>query len=247
MDIDPISTQSLRVEIMALGNVISSATGFIVQRGSELFLITNWHVVTGYHADTGELLDKKTAAIPDALRVACHAKAALGTLIAVNAPLYAGGAPIWLEHPLGRAVDVVAVPLIVPSTVNPICLDLYYGADVRPVPAMPAAIIGYPFGWTSAGIWPIWKTGHIATDPAIDYNGRPAFLIDATTREGMSGSPVMARTTGGYLDSKGDFVVSSRPVTKFLGIYSGRLPGDAEIGRVWRPSVLGEIFQHAGI
>ena len=30
--------------------------------------------------------------------------------------------------------------------------------------------------------------------------------------------------------------------TRFLSIHSGRLPGDSEIGRVWRPKLISEIL-----
>lgn len=36
-------------------------------------------------------------------------------------------------------------------------------------------------------------------------------------------------------------------LNKFLGVYSGRIHGDVELGRVWRPQVIDEILgAHAG-
>jgi hypothetical protein len=107
---------------------------------------------------------------------------------------------------------------------------------------MPVSIIGFPFGLSTAGAWPIWKTGHIASDPDLDYDDRPAFLIDATTRAGMSGSPVVLRSYGGYASSKAHMVIGGGPGTRFLGVYSGRIHNQAEIGRVWRPSSIKEIL-----
>lgn len=76
---------------------------------------------------------------------------------------------------------------------------------------------------------------------------RPAFLIDATTKPAMSGSPVFARRVGGWASSTG-FNVGGE-ATRFLGVYSGRLPDevDASIGFVWKPSAVEEIFVEARV
>jgi hypothetical protein len=121
-------------------------------------------------------------------------------------------------------------------------LDLAFArTDVLVQPAMTVSIIGYPLGLTAHGAWPIWKTGHIASEPDLDYNDMPCFLVDATTREGMSGSPVVLRFWGGYPKRDGSKTIGGS-VTSFLGIYSGRIHKDSEIGLVWRPRVIGEIL-----
>lgn len=52
-------------------------------------------------------------------------------------------------------------------------------------------MIGYPNGlWDEKNNLPIFRKGITATHPAIDYNGRCEFLIDAACFEGSSGSPV---------------------------------------------------------
>jgi hypothetical protein len=68
--------------------------------------------------------------------------------------------------------------------------------DILTMPALPVSVIGYPLGLSAGESWPIWKTGHIASDLDIDSeSGWPAFLIYATTRSGMSGTPVVLRLT----------------------------------------------------
>jgi hypothetical protein len=83
---------------------------------------------------------------------------------------------------------------------------------------------------------------YIASDPMIDYERRRMFLIDATTRGGMSGSPVILRISSGYSRADGTHLIGGGMVTKFLGVYSGRIRDDVEIGRVWKPKVITEIF-----
>lgn len=41
------------------------------------------------------------------------------------------------------------------------------------------------------GVFPVWKRGSIASEPLFNINLGPAILVDAVTRRGMSGSPVL--------------------------------------------------------
>ena len=123
------------------------------------------------------------------------------------------------------------------------------------------SIVGYPFGLTGGGTFPIWKTGHIASEPDVDYQHSPVFLVDATTREGMSGSPVYRRFPGvGWRTRKGTNLIASKTVyaggsdlTRFMGVYAGRIgritesdgelvEESAELGRVWKPEVIEQIL-----
>jgi Trypsin-like peptidase domain len=242
--IDPLSACSLWLETHALGKPLGGGTGFCVESGGKKFLITNWHVVSGRNSETGEILSQM-GALPDELVIRHHSLAGLGSWVFRVQPLQTPtGSNAWNEHPRGRAVDVVALPLDtqIPDTqFYPLSLDLA-DFDMLVQVAMPVSIIGFPFGLAAGGAWPIWKTGHIASDPDLDYDGRPAFLIDATTREGMSGSPVILRQYGGYATSKASMAIGGGPGTRFLGVYSGRIHDQAEIGRVWRPSVIRDIL-----
>lgn len=243
--IDPLSTRPLYL-IQVNGNqVLGTATGFIVQKGSNYYLITNWHVVSGRNPETNQV-QHQLGLTPDAIFIWHHGKQ-LGSWIKKKEVLYdEKGERRWLEHKKGRSVDVIALPL--QNTGNDATLytfDLSLAeTDMLPEVAMPVSIIGFPLGFTSAGFFPIWKTGHIASEPNLDYQREPLFLIDATTRGGMSGSPVVLRLTGGYKKKDGSAIMSSsRHRTLFLGVYSGRLPRDSEIGRVWRPRLINEILE----
>lgn len=246
--IDPLSACSLRLELVAKGHPLGTATGFVVEETKEWYLITNWHVVAGRDPDTNQLLSS-TGATPDTIRIIHHLAGRLGTWTLREEAFYdAGGNPRWVEHPQGQMIDVVALPLqAVDDEVAIYPLDLSLAeTNMVPQPAMPVSIIGYPFGLATGGAWPIWKTGHIASDPDVDYGDRPAFLIDATTRGGMSGSPVVLRLSGGYQTRDGRFILAGGGLqTLFLGVYSGRIHGEAEIGRVWRPRVVREILSRA--
>ena len=152
------------------------------------------------------------------------------------------GNKLWLEHGRGKEVDVVAIPLNITLDIKVYDIDLSLADfDLMIYPSEAVSIIGFPAGVTSEGKLPIWKTGHVASDIGIDWGGKPAFLIDATTKSGMSGSPVIAKRVSIYQTSQGNNIGNA---VKFLGIYSGREIDSSgiEIGYVWKPKVISEIL-----
>lgn len=248
--IDPLSLTSLFLKIVHNNQTIGSATGLVVEFNNNYYLVTNWHVVSGRDPVTNQpLLQKRIT--PPHLHIIHHSSAQLGTWIRRKESLLnENGTPRWLVHQRGRNIDVVLLPLQnIDNGIQIYPFDLNLAkTDMISQPGMPVSIIGYPLEITTGGNFPIWKTGHIASDPDLDYSNLPAFLIDATTRAGMSGSPVVLRLSGGYRTrSGGRILAGSHPQTLFLEIYSSRIGEGSEIGMVWRPIVIDEIAKNAGI
>ena len=252
IEVDPLSWCSVRLRLRAGNQTLGTATGVTVRlEDAGNFLVSNWHVFSGRNADTGELRNR-WGAEPDTVEVEHHSSKLVGRWVRVPYRLQdPDGRPLWKEHPSGARdgggvrVDVAALPLSLPSRafVRPFPL---HGADSDAHPTVGAAVsvIGFPAGLGAAGSWPIWITGHIATDPTLDYDSRPVMLIDARTREGMSGSPVVIRTREiRATQPPGLHLMADWPCEKFLGIYAGRLAEDLDIGYVWRPHVLREVLE----
>ena len=220
--IDPLSATSLLLQLTRAGKHIGIATGFLIEAKGVNYLVTNWHVVSGYDPQTGKPILEDGP--PDSIVIIHHADA-LGTWQSKNVSLLnTDASPRWIEHPSGRQIDVILLPLDPPDTsVRYYPLDLNLAnTDMVPEVAMPCSIIGFPLGLTGPGVFPIWKTGHIASEPLLDYNVKPSFLTDATTRGGMSGSPVVLRLNGGFRQSNGNVMMSMAGyMTRFLGVYSG--------------------------
>lgn len=244
--INPLSVVSLYLNIYSDSKLIGNATGFVVKKNNINYLITNWHVVTGINPYTQKSIFKKNEK-PTKLEIISHGNV-LGKWLSIYEQLYDGkGKRKWIEHKLGSEVDVVALPLNnVDKKTIIYDLDLSLAnTDMIPEVAMPISIIGFPLGLTVPGNFPIWKTGHIATDPDLDYYNKPIILIDATTRGGMSGAPVVLRLMGGYKKRDGSVMMAGSKIqTRLLGIYSGRLPRDSEIGIVWKPIVIQQILEN---
>lgn len=243
--VDPLSATSLYLKLQVGGQYLANATGFVVVHSGRPFLVTNWHVLAGRHPETDQPLSK-TGGLPDEVRIAFLLKDDSAWQFRGHALLTKDGSPAWTQHRLGKDVDVACLELRqVPPSVYFVPLDLDLAdADVMLYPGMPVHVIGHPLALRPNVFLGVWKTGHIASDPDFPYKGHAAFLIDATTREGMSGSPVVARALGGHITSKG-FQIHTGLVTRFLGIYSSRLPKDAELGCVWKPSLIREVLDRA--
>ena len=248
VSIDPLSVSSLYLKLYVNGNFLSNATGFVAIHKGRNFLVTNWHVLSGRDPEDAQKKPlSATGGVPDQVRIAHHVKSALGTWVFVPEPLFhPDRSPRWTEHPAGPEVDVVALELSkVPAELSLFPLSLALAnANMAVYPGMPVFVIGFPLGLRPNQFFPIWKTGHIAADPDLPYGQRPAFLIDATTRQGMSGSPVIARSTGSYINNARQQILGSG-VTKLLGVYAHRIHKDVEIGCVWRPSVIQEVLERA--
>jgi hypothetical protein len=228
---------------------LSEATGFIWQEGRQNYLITNWHVVTGRNAETGENL-KAHGARPNKIRAYFNTRIQQFLkqehFIAIRDD---EDRPSWLVHPArGRAVDVVAIPL--PYADDDLIFALHpinkYSAVQHTVRiAMEVFILGYPFGPEPPG-YPVWKRGSMASEPDLARMGTGFYLVDTASRPGMSGSPVIRRIWNQRVD--GDVVVPApTPLrTEFVGIYSGRRhtkdPNDAQLGMVWPRSWIEEII-----
>jgi len=242
--IDPLSCVSLHLECFFQGTLIGTGTGFIVVYDGTNYLITNWHVVTGRDPNTGEPMATTGVADPDTIGIWHHDAKRLGSWHRIYEPLIdpTNGNKLWKEHPLGKQVDVIGLALKPNDDIRVYPLDTSLAqTDLALAPSEPVSIVGFPFGIAAAGKFPIWKTGHTASDIDLNYDDKPIFLVDATTRPGMSGSPVFARRIGGYRASTAAWNLGGNAVS-FLGVYSGRIREQADVGMVWKPTVIDDIL-----
>jgi hypothetical protein len=237
--IDPFSLTAVPVEQCANGKPFGVATAFVWKRGAQHYLITNWHVVTGRHAQTGKL---ETIVQPDMIRAHFNTRLMDFGKQQIDISIRDhNNRPRWYAHPMrGRGSDVVAIPLPI-SRDDPVVNfypinTLKSEADLAVRIGMDVFILGYPFGYSPPG-FPVWKRGSIASEPDLVHFGPGYHLVDTASRPGMSGAPVILRSWGmHYLE--GDAISSdSTPQSKFIGVYSGRLhtheKTDAQIGMVW--------------
>lgn len=243
-DIAQPSVQSLLIQMRFNGQSISTGTAFVVSNAKGPLLITNRHNVTGRRQDNDKPLSK-TGGIPNEIEIVHNVKGKLGNWFCVVEPILdSDDNPLWVEHPVhGKSFDFVALPLKNLNNIELFPYDLNNtGPDIFVGPADSLSVVGFPFGIQAGGSLAVWATGFMASEPDIDYSGLPVFLIDCRSRQGQSGSAVIAHRSGGGVAMKGGGTsMFAGSVTKFLGIYSGRVNAESDLGIVWKVSAIKEL------
>ena len=259
MEIEIPTAKSLYIEMYFGEVLLSSGTAFLAanDRESHCTLITNRHNVTGRNQETGKCISPH-AAVPDNIVIHFHKRIKnfedIGKeWVEIKLPLYRNdGTPYWIEHPrLGGGADVVALNLTWGSDVDK--YPYYFENDLDSFnlvisPAENISVIGFPFGLSSYGKLPIWATGYLAQELSLINHDKPVFLIDCRARQGQSGSPVIAFRPSGYRSTKDGNTYSSlsgNKVWEFLGVYSGRVNSESDLGIVWHVSAIRELLNEA--
>jgi hypothetical protein len=264
--IDQCSLYSVYIEVIVEDKtnntndlIIAKATGFIFEESHSFYLVSNWHVFSGRNPESFEPLDKNNSALPEKLRVYFPIEGKLGETDVVDYPLRKENDNTynWLEHQNRNKVDVALLPIDIKSeyAIYPLnTINQSRGIDYFPnefYVGQEVFILGYPLGIKGGGGFPIWKRATIAIEPYLSIDeSELKILVDTATREGMSGSPVIAVS---FPDSKVLFdgrkqPVYIRPSKLFLGVYSGRILGEdefsAQLGVVWKEQAIREVIEY---
>jgi hypothetical protein len=286
----PYSQCPIQILLHDSRGIISSGTAFLYSFSGKSFIITNWHNVSGKHFLTKEPLSSHrripefmTLKISKYINTKEGADRLFG-LFSHRINIYESTEkqPLWYEHPtFGSECDVVAIPFERPQDTPSFMHNYANKVSESKIPVVPGVlvfIVGFPVSISVGFGLPIWKSGFIASEP--HYNiyiggklgklfevGRdpesieiPAFFIDSLTREGMSGSPVFAVSSGIY-DANDPYrslanmsekefwnsnsIVFSGINKEFVGIYGGRSLSDKEngaaLGICWKEEAIREI------
>jgi len=253
---EPFSLMTTPVYLLQGSQQISQGTGFffgIPNAGNVIdtvFLVTNYHVITGHSPNTA------LSAKGDRVVFYIHLnKDDPSQVKQVVLPLYStAGVPQWEQSSDHPEADLVLLPLP-PATYAGIEMYVFIEEHTRPRitirPTSPATLLGYPYGFSdTVNRLPVWKTGHVASEPAVDFQGTPSFLVDVSAFPGMSGSPVLAVANGVYEDERGVMQLG-RGFIRLLGVFSAMpvirsdTPGQADtslqLGIVWKASLIAEL------
>ena len=256
--VNPYSLTSYYVEPFFNDISLSKATCFFSTQHDKIYLITNWHVVSGKDADTFNLLDSKYASIPNKLRIYLPKQDDKGQISFeddgyIEIELYAeDGSPVWYELKKDeRMIDIAVIPFNLKTDRFFMPIEMAeepFNETTKIEIASELYIIGFPFG-RIGGYTPIWKKASVASEPEIDIENMPYFFADTATREGMSGSPVIFYKERQVTMMSEKENLFSRHRTKFVGVYSGRIgansekKGDAQLGRIWKESIIKQIIE----
>lgn len=237
------SVQSLLIQMRFGTQLLSTGTGFVVNSRLGPVLLTNRHNVTGRDQNTGQPISSH-GGVPDNVVIVHNRKGRLGEWVQREERLVdESDNPLWHEHPrLKSQADFVALPLRNTFDVEFYSYDpVNTGPAIALGPADVVSVVGFPFGLTGGGALAIWATGFVASELSIP--DQPTFLIDCRSRQGQSGSAVISyRNSGGLALEDGDYAMYAGPVTCFLGIYSGRVNTESDLGIVWKASAIAELI-----
>lgn len=257
------SLMSLRLTMTCKNHVgagdleLAQGTGFLFDWEGRPYLVTNRHNLTGRRQDNGAPLNRY-GAVPDTVYIA-HNLLPQPTSKAgqfdfgwetVPEPLLDEDTDHhrWFEHPTwGGQVDVAILSL---SRMPADALMLTYtnhgfSQPIGVGPSQDLSIVGFPFGESSGGNVAVWVRGAVASEPTLDHGGLPRFLIDARTRPGQSGSPVIMYSASGVISDAKGVTLGTGPHQRLVGVYSGRTSDQSDLGFVWKTSTIVETLRAA--
>jgi hypothetical protein len=236
---DPLNFAVVQIEPFFNNIKLGDATGFfhsgIFNGKRNFWLVTNWHVLTGRNAADPAKILHPMGSIPNRLR--------LSLIIKRDQPEYENypdsqllfqeqfielydqsGQALWYQHEKRNTFDVgimnasVFVNRFHIEGVN----DLSNANDMVVEIGNNVFILGYPLGFSHFIRTPVWKRGSIASEPHLETPETAGqCVIDATTRQGMSGSPVIMREKTHYLSESGH-IKKLANATRWIGIYASR-------------------------
>lgn len=223
MVVEHLSMITTPVILLKGNETVSQGTGFYYgvrdsSNGTILFLVTNHHVLTGYPPE------QMTPPKGDNIIFYLHKNADNpGDVKQLRFPLFTkNGSPIWLSSKEFSQADVAVIPIVASLCADTKIFGIsedWTGGNMKIRPTSTITLIGYPYGYYDTKNWlPVWKTGSIASEPDVDFEGKPLFLVDVSAFPGMSGSPAFAIAYGAYETIEGPTTVGH--VQKFLGIYA---------------------------
>jgi hypothetical protein len=234
---------------------VSQGTGFFFGNKNPagiidtVFLVTNYHVVTGH--SPGSTLPRQGDRVVFYLHKDQNDPSSVKQVVL---PLYSSvGTPLWEQSTEHLDADVILLPLpkaVFEGIAMFVFIDDHTRTDIRIRPTSGATLVGYPYGFSdTTNRLPVWKTGHVASEPQVDFQGKPAFLVDVSAFPGMSGSPVLAVANGVYEDESQ--VMRTGKVLRLLGVFSAmpvmrsQTPGQSDIslqlGYVWKASLIADL------
>lgn len=255
VSVEAASLMTTPVYLINGSKQVSQGTGFFFGTKNPAGVIDTVFLVTNYHVVTGNSPGSSAPGQGDRVVFYLHKdKDDPSAVKQVALPLYStAGAPLWeqsTEHP---DADVVLLPLpkaAFEGIAMYVFVDDHTRTDIRIRPTSGATLLGYPYGFSdSTNRLPVWKTGHVASEPQVDFQGKPAFLVDVSAFPGMSGSPVLAVANGVYEDEQE--VMRTGRVLRLLGVFSAvpvirsQTPGQndtsLQLGYVWKAALIAEL------
>lgn len=245
---------------------VSRGTGFFWRFGGAVWLVTNYHVLSGLNVFTGEQVGKCR---PGHIRFYPPSGCSIGDDAEGREILTLSRHSMFVTLPENYQdalrmpvmiddvrVDIAGVPLNAAQfdelsafrhpnvTGLSAVLNDHPEQEISSYPGDDIFILGYPYSNKDGLMTPVWKRGTLASDLQVGVNEEPYFLIDAATREGMSGSPILQVKTINFQAAPAVNGIEPMYGFRVIGVYGGRMIGahsqlgDLEMGYGWYRSMI---------
>lgn len=222
--VEPLLLACTQVATFNGPRALTTASGFLFQRGPHLFLVTSRHV----------LLDLAADHRPQRVEFGLHAAGMnLTQQHRVSLPLYDNGTPQWRQ-----AGEVDVAVLEIPAMAMPKGAQ-FSAFGTRHIQAQmhavrlgqPLLVVGFPLGFhDTLNHLPVVRGAVVASAFGVRFQGQGCFVTDAPMHRGSSGAPVVRH------DPDGD---TSLP-WQLLGVHASRVDDDASppLNLAWYADVL---------
>lgn len=237
---DRISFATTPVVLWAEEQFLGHASGFFWRHYDQIWLITNWHCVTGNNPFTLRALITNAAppaaitCYPLCLNTTTDGAAHCPARIEIRLDLFSEGRPLWKQHADfdSLRVDVVGLPISDERARLAVCVNDYEAVELHHHVGADLFVVGYPLRNFAGWMPPYWKRGSFAGEPILPLADRPLFSVDVLSTEGMSGSPIFRRVFGPKASPDASTTnIDNIVATQFVGVYAGRL-ASVELERV---------------
>lgn len=227
MAVDHLSLSTTPIVLYRDDVPVSQGTGFYYShklqaedKGQALFLVTNYHVLTGY----GPTENKKPIGNNISFQFHTH-DSDPSQIKTIRFPLFTtDNKPAWISSSAVPEADLAVLPL--PASIYSDCKQVccisqewLNSGNMKVRPASDVVLIGYPYGYyDSRNALPVWKKGSVASEPEMNFDGKPLMVIDISAFPGMSGSAAYAVAYGSYETEKNQINIGG--ARRFLGVYA---------------------------
>ena len=213
------------------GIQIGMATGFIFgfcENGNQRIpcLVTNRHVLSKCPKIKITFTKEKSPGVPD-----------IGNLLPVEL------STLSAEYHPNPSIDLAVLPI--GDLINNLTANgekvFYVMYTIGNIPSADewnkysaienVVMAGFPKGFRDeVNNQPIFRSGITATHPALNFKGKPVFLIDMPCYEGCSGSPVMVCDEGLHIDKRSNSISAGNKIS-LLGVQYA-IPFQQSIGQL---------------
>lgn len=222
---------------------LGTGTGFIGKFGNNYYLITALHVLLGFSdADEAENFASRSQFVNTNCFIigqkdGRHTMENRGLML----DLYSQSKNrLWSQVSNWDIAAINITEKVAGENSTPIAIDLsevFTQIDENNVPISVSAdgdmptvgsdvfIVGYPgnFSYLTNDRAPLWKRASIASEPHLNIDGRPIFIVDTQGARGLSGSPVLYNgSTLVSPDGQRRQCNYERARFRLIGIYCGR-------------------------